>query len=589
MASGRMNATTSIAAVTVSLDGRPLPVNLLGTGDANWATEWRTVMELLPGPHTLVAVAQHSSGMFTTNKSITFTNNAIDQTTLSHFAEGQLSYRVWKNSAGQTNRIQTFKWDSRSRLLATTELDAANNGYDWSAVYDALGRRLQTTTIIVTNGYSLTNQPKVIDQFFDPSAEFLEAGVKIEGKTTWKIYGPDLDGRYGGMNGTGGLEGTTDDLGIYRPLVSDGRGNVHGTYDPANGSMLWNSSRPTGYGAVPEYRPTPLSQNGSMGTSSAWAGRWPDLSGLYWLGARYYDPVAGRFISCDPLGHDADPSLYAFANGDPVNYFDPDGRFGKQYVGYANTLGNSDSTGDRWLAMPAGLVGAVAQGIGSLPGMFNEAGADMAAARQEISGYSGGQAFLARSLMMPADVAFGTTKLIGDPYNTVRDMPQGFVNFGGKIGADVYNVGADPSVNTVFNIVEDTLGVLGLTQGGVSLYRTGSGSSLRSTAKSVAPAKRTSGTTVLGHAPAYERMANKAGARYFKIPDEVWAKMTPAERWAANQKFLDRTIARGDEIVLSTRFGTQRSGSYFDQELQYLISKGYTPSADGMKLLRLNL
>jgi uncharacterized protein RhaS with RHS repeats len=50
---------------------------------------------------------------------------------------------------------------------------------------------------------------------------------------------------------------------------------------------------------------------------------------LYWLGARYYDPVAGRFISCDPYGHDADPSLYAFADGNPVNRFDPDGRLGK--------------------------------------------------------------------------------------------------------------------------------------------------------------------------------------------------------------------------------------------------------------------
>jgi hypothetical protein len=48
---------------------------------------------------------------------------------------------------------------------------------------------------------------------------------------------------------------------------------------------------------------------------------------LYWLGARYYDPIAGRFISCDPYGHDADPSLYAFCGGDPVNGFDANGRF----------------------------------------------------------------------------------------------------------------------------------------------------------------------------------------------------------------------------------------------------------------------
>ncbi|MBI5396095.1 MAG: RHS repeat-associated core domain-containing protein [Verrucomicrobia bacterium] len=43
----------------------------------------------------------------------------------------------------------------------------------------------------------------------------------------------------------------------------------------------------------------------------------------------YYDPVAGRFLSPDPLGHEASMDLYSYANGDPVNFMDPDGRFGK--------------------------------------------------------------------------------------------------------------------------------------------------------------------------------------------------------------------------------------------------------------------
>ena len=147
-------------------------------------------MELKPGTHTLQATARHSSGLFTTNASIAFTNNAVDQTTLSHFAEGQLSYRVWKNSLGQTNRVQTFKWDGRGRLIATTELDSSNNGYNWSAVYDALDRRVQTTTIIVTNNTALTAQPKVINQYYDPNVEFLELGVTIANKSVWKMYGP---------------------------------------------------------------------------------------------------------------------------------------------------------------------------------------------------------------------------------------------------------------------------------------------------------------------------------------------------------------------------------------------------------------
>lgn len=54
-----------------------------------------------------------------------------------------------------------------------------------------------------------------------------------------------------------------------------------------------------------------------------------DQTGYYWQGARYYDPVAGRFLSPDPLGHDASMDLYSYADGDPINECDPDGRFGK--------------------------------------------------------------------------------------------------------------------------------------------------------------------------------------------------------------------------------------------------------------------
>jgi RHS repeat-associated protein len=55
----------------------------------------------------------------------------------------------------------------------------------------------------------------------------------------------------------------------------------------------------------------------------------PDL-GLYYLRARYYNPLTGRFMSRDPEGGNlGDPrSLhkYLYAGGDPVNRIDPQGR-----------------------------------------------------------------------------------------------------------------------------------------------------------------------------------------------------------------------------------------------------------------------
>ena len=101
----------------------------------------------------------------------------------------------------------------------------------------------------------------------------------------------------------------------------------------------------------------------------------------------------------------------------------------------------------------------------------------------------------------------------------------------------------------------------------------------------LAPAKRVSGATVLGHYPEYAKMADTLGHRRFDIPTAAWDKMTEAQRWTANQKFLDRTISRGDDILLSTPLDKVRPGSYFERELQYMSGKGYSPSANGSRLI----
>jgi hypothetical protein len=63
--------------------------------------------------------------------------------------------------------------------------------------------------------------------------------------------------------------------------------------------------------------------------------------------------------------------------------------------------------------------------------------------------------------------------------------------------------------------------------------------------------------------------------------------MTKAEQWQANRKFLDRMLARGDDIILATPVKdiNDVSGA-FRQELDYLIGKGCRLSPDGTRLLR---
>jgi RHS repeat-associated protein len=58
----------------------------------------------------------------------------------------------------------------------------------------------------------------------------------------------------------------------------------------------------------------------------AWRGHYIDPTGLYYLGTRYYAPDSGSFLSADSLGHRATPDLYQAFNGNPISYFDPDGR-----------------------------------------------------------------------------------------------------------------------------------------------------------------------------------------------------------------------------------------------------------------------
>ena len=100
-------------------------------------------------------------------------------------------------------------------------------------------------------------------------------------------------------------------------------------------------------------------------------------------------------------------------------------------------------------------------------------------------------------------------------------------------------------------------------------------------------ATQVGGKTVLGKFPDYLKLADEIGAKKFSIPTEIWNKMSPAEQWAANQKFLDRAILRGDDILLSNPVKNINDVSgAFRQELDYLINKGYKLNFDGTKMLK---
>ena len=200
-------------------------------------------------------------------------------------------------SSGDTS----FEWNPWGNLTKV-----ANSNSTWKASYDPFGRRLKTT---YTSGW--WPFPTQTLSYYDPQHEFQEIGLQIGSNTFWKIYGP-----------------TSCDL------ILDSQGNSVGLLNDALGNLIavlsfkntsWIKELPSTYG--PLTNPTTPSSLLSYAHSLTWQGKQQDPTGLIHFGARYYDPVRGRFLSPDPIGYPIPLNLYSYTNGDPINFRDPSGRF----------------------------------------------------------------------------------------------------------------------------------------------------------------------------------------------------------------------------------------------------------------------
>ena len=87
--------------------------------------------------------------------------------------------------------------------------------------------------------------------------------------------------------------------------------------------------------------------------------------------------------------------------------------------------------------------------------------------------------------------------------------------------------------------------------------------------------------------PNFQRVAEHLGVKAFHIPRQIYNKMTPAEQWAANQKMLDRAIARGGDFLFDKPIKDINSVTGgLRRELNYLSEKGFKLSSDGWSMTK---
>jgi RHS repeat-associated protein len=225
--------------------------------------------------HAVSSVETTTGGTSTTN-------------TYSYDAAGNMTTRA---VAGQP--AQSLAWDAEGELASVTEDGGDASIYTYTADGDRLVRKQDgKTTVYLPGGQEVT-----VDD---------ESSVV----TAQRYY--TFNGETVAVRTSAGTSGTTtivaDHHGTGQVQVAQASNTVHRRYmDPYGGQR----------GAAPTW----MGDHGFLDKPA-------DATGLVQIGARYYDPGLGKFISVDPIIDVTDPQQwapYSYSNSNPVTWSDPSG------------------------------------------------------------------------------------------------------------------------------------------------------------------------------------------------------------------------------------------------------------------------
>ena len=237
---------------------------------------------LIPGSNEIVVEASDFAGN-TASQSIQVTYDNNEETVnYSYDNNGNL---VSRDAQGQ---VTNFDYDFANRLTSV-----ASSGVNLKYSYDGDGRRVSSS-----DG---ANVPRYLYDGNDVILENDSSGSII----TQYLRNPYPAGGIGGIIHTkrGSIQEyySYDGLGSTSDLTNSAGEEVESYQYDAFGNLLTQST---------------TSNNRNFLTKEQ------DVSGLVYFGARYYNPIIGRFITQDPSGMADGPNMYVYVGNDPVNYVD---------------------------------------------------------------------------------------------------------------------------------------------------------------------------------------------------------------------------------------------------------------------------
>lgn len=486
---------------------------------------------------------------------------------------------------------QTLSYDPRGKLGSVT---LTANGQKQTDVYDADGNLLvQSDSVNGTTAF-----------LGDTQLHVAAGSSAVTASRTYTVNGSPS----GERDTTAGKLGSTlyfldaDPLGTATAEVRATDGKItrrfQDPYGVARGtSATWSSAR--GYLDAP--------------TST--------FSDLTQLGARAYDSAIGRFISADPILDVADLAslaAYAYADNNPATNADPtgllctngpDGMCVTPDGSHVNTPGVFDRNYASGYFPPAPGTASAARAeyehtdARSVRDKYMDAQTgqdqfwyhDTSTLPNPLAGLIAQNNFYAGFFSTVADILMWQTnrQLQSEGYGTIggdisaamHADTSAFWYKAGKVTANVAVVAATAPLGgagaaaSATEVVAEESGFAAATFGGARFAAGADGTITDALGGAVANAAS------IGHYPAYVTLAEQTGARVFSISDDAWNAMSSAEQTVRNDRFLERGIAAGMEFRLATPLSQMRPQSAYENEIAYLLKRGYVFNRTGDALI----